>query len=117
MPDVMENKQFTVIRCFTFDGSYREDDLAPVLPGQTWKASVHCRGGTNLLENGSLTTKALFDKIADELHGAYLETATGAVNPTPETVAAWILEKIPYAVKVELEIGYAGTFIVEHERR
>lgn len=103
---------------FTAKASFDASHTVPGYPGcsalhgHTWRVSVSVGGPLEPDENG-LRRVALSDslendlrRLMEELDERDLVAMLPGVVTTPEGVAAWILERLPAADFVEVEMGW-----------
>ena len=98
----------------SFDSSHR----VPGYPGcdyphgHTWNVAVTVTGALEPDENDirrvNLSEDIVYDLtlVIDEIDGRDLDAMLPGISTIPEGVAAWILERLPVADQVEVEMGW-----------
>lgn len=97
-----------------FDASHvlEGDDFCGGDHGHTFKVTAHVVGDLEVDISGIWRVQGAedlygrLDRIVSELDGRNLNKMMPGAQPTPEGIANWVLERIPTADWVEVEMGW-----------
>jgi len=102
---VVNNKKFQLVKDFKFDSAHHLKGYlgqCSNVHGHTWTGKVYCEGSSDMLENNMLTDFSVIKSMIATLDHTDLNVMLDTDMPTAELIAAYILENIPYAVRVDL---------------
>ena len=118
--NIIAGKLFTLEKDFKFDSAHLLEGhpgKCANLHGHTWSGKVICKGPANLLKEGMLVDFGDIKAVIAHLDHVNLNIELRLDRPTAEVIAAWILDKVPYAVEVHLNESPGSKVIVTHDSR